>query len=196
MTKLRFASTLGAIGLAFATAAVAGDATIYSRSHFEGRALRLQGSDPNIGNNGFDNVGSIVVHSGRFEFCSRPGFDGRCAVLGPGRYASLREDWDYRVLSVRDLSQPIPEPMPRVSSIELYPGPGFRGPMTGLDRNVRWLERRGLDERISSLVVNDGVWELCSAPRFEGSCRTFGPGQYARLGPRLDNQVSSLRRVG
>ena len=195
MTKL-LSATLGALGLACATAAIAGDATIYSRSHFEGRALRLHGSDPNIGNNGFDDVRSIVVHSGRFEFCSRPGFEGRCEVLGPGRYSSLREDWDHRVLSVRDMSQPIPAPMPRVSSIELYPGSGFRGPVTGVDRDVRWLERRGVDERVSSLVVNDGVWELCSEPRFEGSCRTFEPGRYARLGPRLDNQVSSLRRVG
>jgi hypothetical protein len=195
MTKL-LSATLGALGLACATAAIAGDATIYSRSHFEGRALRLAGSDTNIGNNGFDDVRSIVIHSGRFEFCSRPGFEGRCEVLGPGRYSSLREDWSHRVLSVRDLSQPVPAPMPRVSSIELYPAPGFRGPMTGLDRNVRWLERRGVDERVSSLVVNDGVWELCSAPRFEGTCRTFEPGHYARLGPRLDNQVSSLRRVG
>ena len=195
MTKL-LSAAIGALGVACATAAIAGDATVYSRSHFEGRALRLQGSDPNIGNNGFDDVRSIVVHSGQFEFCSRPGFEGQCEVLGPGRYSSLREDWRHRILSVRDLSQPIAAPMPRATSIELYPGPGFRGPMTALDRNVRWLERRGVDERVSSVVVNDGVWELCSAPRFAGTCRTFEPGHYSRLGPRLDNQVSSLRRVG
>ena len=195
MTKL-FSATLGALGLALATAAVAGDATIYSRSHFEGRALSLRGSDPNIANNGFDDVGSIVIHSGRFEFCSRPGFAGQCETLGPGRYSSLREDWSHRVLSVRDLAQPIPGPAPRVSSIELYPGPGFRGPVTELDRNVRWLERRGIDGSVSSVIVNDGAWELCSEPRFGGHCRVLEPGRYARLGPRLDNQVSSLRRVG
>ena len=192
MTRRLTASVVGAIGLGLATAALAGDATIYSRSHFDGRALTLHGSDPNLRDAGFDDVGSIVIRSGRFEFCSRPGFEGRCEVLGPGRYSSLREDWSHRVLSVRDLSQP----MPRVSSIELFPGPGFRGPATGVDRNVRWLERRGLDERVSSLVVHEGVWELCSEPRFDGHCRTFEPGRYPRLGQRLDNQVSSLRRIG
>ena len=192
MTRRLIASIAGAIGLGLATAALAGDATIFSRSHFDGRALTLHGSDPNLRYAGFDDVGSIVIRSGRFEFCSRPGFEGRCEVLGPGRYSSLREDWSHRVLSVRDLSQP----MPRVSSIELFPGPGFRGPATGVDRNVRWLERRGLDERVSSLVVHEGVWELCSEPRFDGHCRTFEPGRYPRLGQRLDNQVSSLRRIG
>ena len=184
---------LGTLCVAAATAAVAGEATIYSRSGFEGRALTLRGSDPNIMNNGFDDVGSIVVHSGRWEFCARPGFQGRCESLGPGRYYSLREDWNHRVTSVRDMTEGVPGPR---ASLELFPGPGFRGPATGLDRNVRWMERRGIDERVSSLIVNEGVWELCNAPRFEGTCRTFEPGRYARLGPRLDNNVSSVRRIG
>jgi hypothetical protein len=189
MTRHLSVTAIGAIALGLATAAAAGEATIYSRSHFEGRALTLHGSDPNIAGEGFDDVGSIVIRSGRFEFCSRPGFAGQCEMLGPGRYSSLREDWNHRILSVRDLSQPVPAPAPRVSSIELYPG-------TGVDRDVRWLERRGLDERVSSVVVNEGVWELCSQPRFDGNCRILEPGRYPRLGQRLDNQVSSLRRVG
>ena len=193
MTKLICKSTLGALCVAMATAAVAGEATIYSRSGFQGRALTLAGSDPNIRNNGFDDVGSIVVHSGRWEFCARPGFEGRCESLGPGRYYSLREDWNHRVLSARDMTEPLPGPR---ASLELFPRAGFRGPATAIDRNVRWLERRGIDENVSSVIVNEGVWELCSEPRFDGVCRTFEPGRYARLGPRLDNQVGSLRRVG
>ena len=192
MTKL-CKSALALCVAAAATAAVAGEATIFSRSGFEGRSLTMNGSDPNIANNGFDDVGSIVVHSGRWEFCSRPGFAGRCETLGPGRYYSLREDWNHRVLSVRDMTEPVPGPR---ASVELFSAPGFRGPSLAVDHDVRWLDRRGFDERVSSLVVNEGVWELCNAPRFEGSCRTFEPGRYARLGPRLDNQVSSLRRVG
>ena len=196
MTKLTSISALGVICATLTTVAVAGEATIYSRSHFEGRALTLHGSDPNIANNGFDDVGSIVVHSGRWQFCARPGFAGQCESLGPGRYSSLREDWNHRILSVRDTSQPLPAPGPRASAVELFSGPGFRGPATGIDRDVRWLERRGMDERVSSLVVNEGVWEVCSEPRFDGHCRTFQPGRYPRLGQRLDNQVSSLRRIG
>ena len=202
MTKPFSASALGAICLVLATAAAATEATIYSRSHFEGRALTLHRSDPNIGAAGFDDVGSIVVHSGRWQFCSRPGFEGQCESLGPGRYSSLREDWKHRVLSVRDTSEPLPAPEPspvpgpRVSAVELFPGPGFRGPGTGIDRDIRRLERFGIDDRVSSLVVHEGVWELCSEPRFDGHCRTFQPGRYPRLGQRLDNQVSSLRRVG
>jgi hypothetical protein len=193
MTKLICKSALGALCVAMATAAAAGEATIYSRSGFQGHALTLAGSDPNLANNGFDDVGSIVVHSGRWEFCARPGFEGRCESLGPGRYYSLREDWKHRVLSARDTTEPVPGPR---ASLELFPRAGFRGPATAIDRNVRFLERRGIDDNVSSLIVNEGVWELCSEPRFDGVCRTFEPGRYARLGPRLDNQVGSLRRVG
>lgn len=192
MTRLLKAA-LGTLCVAAAATAVAGEATIYSRSGFEGRALTLRGSDPDIVNNGFDDVGSIVVHSGRWEFCARPGFQGRCETLGPGRYYSLREDWNHRVTSARDLTEPVPAPR---ASLELFQRPGFRGEAIGLDRNVRSLERRGIEERVSSIIVNEGVWELCSEPRFGGSCRTFEPGRYARLGPRLDNNVSSLRRIG
>lgn len=192
MTRL-LKATLGTLCVAAATAAVAGEATIYSRSGFEGRALTLRGSDADIVNNGFSDVGSIVVHSGRWEFCARPGFRGRCETLGPGRYYSLREDWNHRVTSARDMTEPVPGPR---ASVELFERPGFRGEVTGLDRNVRWLERRGIEERVSSAIVNEGVWEFCSEPRFQGSCRTLEPGRYARLGPRLDNNVSSLRRIG
>lgn len=194
MTMLICRTAVAAFGVAMATAAAAGEATIYSERGFNGRALTLSGSDPNLRNDGFGDVRSIVVHSGRWEFCARPHFRGQCESLGPGRYYSLREDWSHRVLSARDTADRRGRDQ---ASIELYPRHHFRGEPTGVDRSVRWLERRGIAEReVSSVVVNDGVWELCTEPRFRGTCAIFEPGHYGRLGPRLNNQVSSLRRVG
>ena len=96
------------------------------------------------------------------------------------------------MLSVRDTTEPLDvrayDPAPRAAdlypraSIELYPRRGFRGPAMVLDRNVRWLERRGVDEReVSSVIVNEGVWQLCTEPGFRGTCGTFEPGHYARI---------------
>ena len=38
-----------------------------------------------------------------------------------------------------------------------------------------------MDDRASSIVVNEGVWQLCSGPAFSGTCRVFTPGRYPKL---------------
>ena len=163
------------------------------------------GADRDISDNGIHEVGSIVVHSGRWEFCARPDFRGPCEYLGPGRYASLTEDWSHPIESVREVTPGVayaPEFAPRhdvrpaPAPIEVFAGPHFRGPGAAFDRDVWNLGRRGLDDRISSLIVNEGHWELCTERRFEGRCRVFGPGHYPQLGRRLDDNVNSLRRIG
>lgn len=184
---------IGAACALFAAGAIAGEATVYSHRDFRGNSMTLRNAgDPFIADNGMHDVGSIVVDSGRWEFCARPDFRGPCETLGPGRYASLREDWSHPVESVREIGHGGPSQ----AAIELFPRPGFRGPGVALDRNVRNLHRRGIDDQVSSLIVSEGRWELCSERRFEGHCRVFGPGEYPRLGPRLEDNVSSLRRVG
>lgn len=47
-------------------------------------------------------VSSIVVHGGRWQACTRPGFEGRCEVLEPGSYADLGR-LDNRIGSLRRL---------------------------------------------------------------------------------------------
>lgn len=184
---------VGAVCALFSAGALAGEATIYTHRDFRGDSMTLRNAgDPYIIDNGIRDVGSIVVHSGRWEFCARPDFRGPCEMLGPGRYSSLREDWSHPVASVREVGWS----GPAQAAIELFPRPGFRGPAVALDRNVRNFQRHGINDQVSSLIVNEGRWELCSERRFEGHCRVFGPGEYRRLGPRLEDNVSSLRRVG
>src|SRR5437899_1041166 len=40
-----------------------------------------------------------------------------------------------------------------------------------------------------------GYWLFCTDARFEGTCRTFGPGEYASLPWDITNKISSGRRV-
>jgi hypothetical protein len=191
MTKLtRF--ILGATTALVAGAAAAGEATVFSNPDFRGRALTLNAADPDITARGMRDVDSIIVHSGRWEFCARPGFGGRCEVLGPGRYSSLREDWRHPIESVREIGIPTV----RRGAIELYANAGFRGPRAAVDRDLWNFERRNLDDRVSSVIVNEGRWELCTNRGYEGRCRVFGPGEYPQIGPRLEDNVNSLRRIG
>lgn len=180
---------LGATTALAAGAAVAGEATVFTHRDFRGDALTIQNADRNIVRNGIRDVDSIVVHSGRWEFCAQPNFRGQCEVLGPGRYSSLREDWRHPIESAREI-------LTGAAAIEVFNQPGFRGRTAAFDRDIRNLTRQGFDDRVSSVVVNEGRWELCTDRGYTGQCRVFGPGEYARLGGRLDDNVTSLRRVG
>ena len=185
----------------------AADVIVYNGPNFTGAELALPGDAPNLEGTGFyDTIASIHVRSGRWRFCSRPELRGDCEVLGPGRYATLPRSLNHRIESVQRVDNVAsgpgvghdregPRGWPR-AAIEIYAGQDFTGPRARLDRDVWSLQRRGMDDRVSSLVVNEGRWELCTQRGYEGFCRVFGPGEYPRLGRRMEEQVSSMRRVG
>ena len=79
-------------------------------------------------------------------------------------------------------------------AIDLYGRQDFRGRSIRLEDNSRDLARQDFDGRASSVIVHEGVWELCTDPGFGGRCQTFRPGQYANLAS-LDDRVSSARQV-
>ena len=95
------------------------------------------------------------------------------------------------------------------SFVDVQYGRGRQGPQAVLFSNPdvhgeRWviegdympdLANSGFNDRAQSLRVNRGYWIFCSDAQFRGQCRTFGPGDYPRLGWALDNKVSSGRRI-
>lgn len=80
-------------------------------------------------------------------------------------------------------------------AVDLYGQPDFRGRSIRIEDHTADLWERRFDGRASSMIVHDGTWQVCSQPRFEGYCRTLGPGEYPRLGG-FDDRISSLRQVG
>jgi len=81
------------------------------------------------------------------------------------------------------------------AQVTFYSRDGFRGESFTADREIRNMERTGFNDRAQSLRVRSGYWIFCSDAQFRGQCRTFGPGDYPRLGWALDNKVSSGRRI-
>ena len=60
--------------------------TLYDGADFNGRALQMSkptAFSPEL-NNG--RPASVVVHSGRWELCEQPGFNGRCVTLPAGQH--------------------------------------------------------------------------------------------------------------
>ena len=78
----------------------------------------------------------------------------------------------------------------------LFTNPDFGGQRFVIDGDyMPDLANTGFNDRAQSLRVNRGYWIFCSDAQFRGQCRTFGPGDYGRLGWALDNKVSSGRRI-
>ncbi|HEY0178487.1 MAG TPA: beta/gamma crystallin-related protein [Dokdonella sp.] len=77
--------------------------TFYEGEGFRGRAFAARSVVDNFANIGFnDRASSVVVERGRWEVCEDAGFNGRCVVLRPGSYDSLRGmGLDNRISSVR-----------------------------------------------------------------------------------------------
>lgn len=77
--------------------------TLYDRDNFEGRSFNASNDVVSLQRFDFnDKTSSIVVTGGRWEICEDSSFHGRCMVLRPGRYTTLRgSGLDNRITSLR-----------------------------------------------------------------------------------------------
>jgi hypothetical protein len=79
-------------------------------------------------------------------------------------------------------------------AVELFDGDNLSGRAIGINGDVRTLQDVGFNDRANSMIIHEGVWELCEHADYRGQCFTFGPGRYTYL-PNLRDRLSSLRRV-
>ena len=103
--NFKLKSVLGISALVLATQ-VAAQVTFYEGEGFRGRSFTTNKTVPNFQRFGYnDRASSVIVDRGRWEVCDDVRFDGRCVVLRPGNYDSLRGmGLDNRVSSVRPVS--------------------------------------------------------------------------------------------
>jgi len=78
--------------------------------------------------------------------------------------------------------------------LTLFSDSDFRGARVTVQRDVPDLNRVGMNDRASSMVVRSGVWLVCEHRDFGGYCAEFGPGEYRGL-PRFNDSISSVREV-
>ena len=75
--------------------------------------------------------------------------------------------------------------------ITLYENPGFQGRRMTLRGTTPDLDRTQFNDRAESIVVREGVWEVCTDARFSGRCVRLQPGEYPNLQGDLNNRISS-----
>lgn len=79
--------------------------------------------------------------------------------------------------------------------IVLFENPGFAGRRLTLRNAMSDFDRTDFNDRAQSIIVRDGVWEVCTDARFSGRCVRLRPGEYPSLDSALDNRISSAREV-
>jgi len=79
------------------------------------------------------------------------------------------------------------------AEITLFEGPNFQGRSVTFNGEASNLDPIGFNDRVSSIIVRDGVWEGCVDAYFRGACTQFRPGEYPQLDRRFNRSISSLR---
>ena len=148
-----------------------------------------------------------VLGPGEYRRLDSPLFRGVSSAREVAPYAyddryyryGYNESYPRAVEPYPRVIEPVPrviEPRSRYSALETYTLPGFRGSTMRFDANATTLDTASTDEGVSSLIVREGVWELCTGTNHAGSCRVYEPGRYPRLGSFEGAPVGSLRRIG
>ena len=193
----------------------------WEHPYFRGRAIELDGpvhslSRQRIGLN--DSISSIAVRGGAWEVCSDPNFTGRCRIIRGDEeklsyirmddtITSLRplghdarrrgyDDYGWGRQSRRGHDRHRGYEDVGYGGITLYADPYFRGRAYSLGGADTYLKYRGANDTISSIRVDDGVWEVCTDPEFRGRCEIIDA-SIGKLSPfGLDDNISSVRLLG
>jgi len=202
---LRFRFDVGLFAIAaclVSSAAAAGVVILFEHQNFEGQRMSLRGDMPNLDRTEFnDRTESILVRDGTWEVCTDAFFRGHCMRLSPGEYRNLSGEFTRSISSLREVrGGPPPRPQPAPPSgrphAQLYEERNFGGrEMLIEDQVVNNFEDLGFNDRAASMRIVGGYWRFCTDANFQGTCRTFGPGEYPQLPGDLTNRISSGRRL-
>ncbi|HZP87889.1 MAG TPA: beta/gamma crystallin family protein [Burkholderiales bacterium] len=105
MKRILSAVVLG-LGVTATGVAVA-EVTLYQDDNFQGRSFTATRDVANFDRRRFnDRASSAKVRGGRYEVCTDAYYSGRCVVLRPGNYPSLRQlGLQDNISSVRAVSR-------------------------------------------------------------------------------------------
>jgi hypothetical protein len=82
------------------------------------------------------------------------------------------------------------------AELTLFGQQNFNGRRFKANDTIANLDKSGFNDRASSVVIREGVWQLCDDAYFHGNCVTLRPGRYPSLRDMgLNNRVSSAREI-
>ena len=81
------------------------------------------------------------------------------------------------------------------AQVTVYSREDLSGRSFTTDRNVRNLERAGLDRSAASIAIQSGNWQVCDDADYSGHCIVLGPGDHRSLWDTGVDRIVSLRAV-
>jgi len=79
--------------------------------------------------------------------------------------------------------------------LTLFEDDNFRGRAVTVRETTDDLSRLGFNDKVSSIMVRSGTWEVCTDAGFRGNCKTLAPGEYRSM-PGMNDAISSVREDG
>jgi hypothetical protein len=103
----------------------------------------------------------------------------------------------YTIDTVQDLSLESAAAIQGGAAVELYDKSNFRDQLLSTDRGTANVGSR-INDRVTSIVINEGVWEFYTESNFRGASTKLRKGRYANIGLGLipNDSITSFRRVG
>jgi hypothetical protein len=181
---------------------------VYEHDNFQGRSMVFRGPTPNFEHLRFnDTVSSLIVRGGTWELCAHANYEQPCRTFPPGEYRTVGQQWNDQFSSARPVNQGPGNPpgggqqvmtpdSQRSVDVILFEHENFEGNARALSRTVDNFESIGFNDTVSSVIVLQGRWLLCTDANFRGDCRVFGPGEYRKLPRELNDRFSSARESG
>ena len=83
----------------------------------------------------------------------------------------------------------------QAGELTLFEDDNFRGRAVTVRETTDDLSRVGFNDKVSSIMVRSGTWDVCSDAGFRGNCKTLTPGEYRSM-PGMNDAISSVREVG
>jgi uncharacterized protein YcfJ len=189
-------AALGMAGLMVAATA-AGQVTFYQGRDFRGPSFTADRPIGNLERFGFnDRASSAVVDNGNWQVCEDARFGGRCAVLQPGEYPSLRDmGLNNAVSSVRPMDRVAEYDAPRMA--QSYESRWYDVPVSSVHAVVGppeqrcWIERQevGGGNNVPGAVVGGVIGGLLGHQIGEGHGNTAATIGGAVAGAAIGNNV-------
>lgn len=175
---------------------VAGMVSVFEHIDQGGRSLAVNGPMTDLSRNGFnDEISSIEIRQGTWQFCSDADFAGRCITLGAGRH-NVDKVMNDEISSIRQVTgNGGYGQVTGNAAVTLYQHIDFRGRSAAFNGVTVDLSQQGFNDEASSIEVRSGRWEFCMDANFTGQCFVLGVGRHA-VPPQFNDKISSLRPAG
>jgi hypothetical protein len=175
---------------------VSGLVSVYEHIDQGGRTLAVNGPMTDLSRNGFnDEISSIEIRQGTWQFCSDADFAGRCITLGVGRH-NVDKVMNDGISSIRQVTGNSGDGQANGSAaVTLYQHIDFRGRSAQFNGAAVDLSQQGFNDEASSIEVRSGRWEFCMDANFTGQCMVLGVGRHA-VSSQFNDRISSLRPAG